>query len=119
MRCPCCKRRVRGPQIIFDLQTNTVFTGAGSARLSPSLAELGFILRTAAPDAVPQDRVIRHLYGHHRPTHPGAALRTFGSRLRMSLTPLGWTVELVPSADNPNAPGALRLAKIEETSHAS
>lgn len=94
MKCPLCGAEAAAPDdFAVDLDSNMVRAGAGFFEVTPSLAELAWLLRRAWPSPMHRERLSQGFYGARAGDPPDPKIfDVLASRLRRVLAGSGWTV---------------------------
>jgi DNA-binding response OmpR family regulator len=95
--CPCCKQPfTAAPGLHIDLNTNTLYAGDKSVRVSPREAEFLEVLINQDGQLVPMERIMARVFGTatDAPDRPNL-VAVYLCRLRPVVEKLGYRIENV------------------------
>lgn len=95
--CSCCGAPLEPLSIAVSLQTNSVSVGWSplTVRLSPTEAELLYVLAQASPITVAYDRLIVALWGVNEGSSAYSHMKVVTDHTRKKIAPLDLTIETV------------------------
>lgn len=88
--CPCCGQAIKDADFKVSLEFNTVIVGDQALVVTPTQAEIIFILRQHYPGNVHKTRIMLKLWGLDQKSDQG--LRTLLYQTRKSLEKIGYTI---------------------------
>lgn len=89
--CPCCHQALPAePDLVVDLNTNTIVANGLGLQISPRTTEFIFVLRESYPRVVELSALGMKIWPHE--LEPQRWIRGQGTLARIALGKLGWTV---------------------------
>ena len=88
--CPCCGQAIKDANFKVSLEFNTVIVGDRALEVTPTQAEIIFILRQHYPANVHKTRIMLKLWGAEQRSDQG--LRSLLYQTRKQLEKIGYTI---------------------------
>ena len=90
LRCPCCGGQIKDAKLKVSLEFNTIICGDKAIEVTPTQAEIIFVLKKNFPDFVPRERLILAVWG--QAGIDDNVLRTMIYGTRKVLLQIGYTI---------------------------
>ena len=90
LRCPCCGGQIKDAKLKVSLEFNTVICGDRAIEVTPTQAEIIFVLKKHFPDVVARERLILAVWGQEG--IGDNVLRTLIYVTRKILLQVGYTI---------------------------